>query len=287
MSDIAKEDVRDAETRQETQSATVKTKTNNADTIIQAFEPQIDYNQDGFTGTLLFNHKSVDTKAEGWATKNYAVTATKEYGGLERNDPYYVPKSIQKDGRTLNLANISWSTQGGNEEYTLYKATATYSGTASSKYATGYVSTGEYSGEVSKPYISKTIYTITYIGEKIFSPTPMIFGGVGLLGLLLAGLAIYWLLTKKKNTRIYHLQNGQYVLLHKERLHYKHPEIDLNKEYKATGTSFAIVLSKRATRKLFGKQVVVSIKDQKLYYTIEGYNIEFWFKVNAEGGENQ
>jgi hypothetical protein len=83
---------------------------------------------------------------------------------------------------------------------------------------------------------------------------------------------------------VYNLKDGEYRLLGRGLLHYAHPEIDLNKEYRATTGQFMIVLSKRATRKIFGRQITVSYRDEKLYYAVEGYNTEFWFKV---GGDNE
>jgi len=283
-SDIKKEDVEEKDVREERQSVTVNTTSNKTDDIVAKLEPQIEYDEDGYQGALYLNTESITTKASGYGTNSSPITETKTYNNLERNDPSYIEKSIQKDGKTLNLTNVSWS-MVGSEESPSYKAVATYSGTSTSQYVKGYVSTAEYIGEVSKPNISKALVTITYTGEKQFPVKEVV--EYSLIFILIAAITalVYFLLILKKNVKIYNLQNEQYILIGKDRISIKYPVLDLNKEFKSTSDKYAVVLNKGLTRKMFGKQVTVAYKEEKLYYMIEGYNTEFWFKVGDEHEE--
>ena len=277
---ITKEDVEGSSVRLEKQIVTVDTASNNLTEIKKKLEPQIEYAEDGYIGVLLLNEESISTKVNGYGSKSYNVTETKTYSGLDRNDPSYITKTIQKDGRNLNLSNVSWSVSG-SEENPVYTATATYSGTGTSQYAKGYESTVEYVGEVRKPDITKAICTITYTGKRVF---PIISALLILIGIGVISV-IYLLFAFRKNVKIYNLQNEQYILIGKDKISIKHPVIDLNKEFKATSDKYAVVLSKGLTKNMFGKQVTVAYKDEKLYYMIEGYNTEFWFKVGDDHEE--
>lgn len=79
-------------------------------------------------------------------------------------DTSLIPKTIQENGRTLELANVSWRTvPGGNDALNpTYTASVTYSGTAASKYATGYTVSAEYTGEVSKTGSDRITYTAIF-----------------------------------------------------------------------------------------------------------------------------
>lgn len=77
-----------------------------------------------------------------------------------------MPKTINDKGRTLNLADVQWSstesTDGEGGIVTHYTATASYTGSSTSRYATGYTVTADYTGEVAKTDCQIVTYTATF-----------------------------------------------------------------------------------------------------------------------------
>jgi len=79
------------------------------------------------------------------------VTDTREYPGLVRNDPYLIPKTVQKSGVTLELCDVNWSPGSDYDPSPAsYTATASYKGSASGSRPSGYTATATYTGEVVK-----------------------------------------------------------------------------------------------------------------------------------------
>ena len=107
---------------------------------------------------------------------SYTLKDTREYTGLDRNDPYYIPKSAEKNGVTLTLADVQWipmASAGDNSEVpSLYKATAVYTGTAWGSKADGYLVTASYTGEATKTEEGQKMVSIVY--EEI--PAASLFG---------------------------------------------------------------------------------------------------------------
>ena len=71
------------------------------------------------------------------------MTAERTYPNLSDADVSLVPKSVNENGRTLTLADVSWQEAAvdptdGYDIPIRYTAVASYTGTATSKYATGY-----------------------------------------------------------------------------------------------------------------------------------------------------
>lgn len=77
------------------------------------------------------------------------------YPNLSDADVSLVPKSVNENGRTLTLADVSWQEAAvdptdGYDIPIRYTAVASYTGTATSKYATGYAVTADYKGDVTR-----------------------------------------------------------------------------------------------------------------------------------------
>ena len=76
-----------------------------------------------------------------------------------------VPKTVTEGGKTLNLADVKWSSTTdteGEDVVTRYTATASYTGSVSSRYVTGYTVTADYTGEVAKTSCEVVIYTAIF-----------------------------------------------------------------------------------------------------------------------------
>lgn len=76
-----------------------------------------------------------------------------------------MPKTVTEGGKTLNLADVKWSSTTdteGEDVVTRYTATASYTGSVSSRYVTGYTVTADYTGEVAKTSCEVVIYTAIF-----------------------------------------------------------------------------------------------------------------------------
>lgn len=95
------------------------------------------------------------------------MTAERTYPNLSDADVSLVPKSVNENGRTLTLADVSWQEAAvdptdGYDIPTRYTAVASYTGTAISKYATGYTVTADYKGDVTRTSCDTVVYTAVF-----------------------------------------------------------------------------------------------------------------------------
>lgn len=124
------------------------------------------YDSGGYTGTLNLDPDSITFEQNGTTPYSYQVTDTREYTGLERNDPSLISKTITKNGVTLNMQDVEWvsmgSTVSGDSIVQTYKAVVSYSGTANGSKASGYTVKAIYRGTVSKETHGGYIYSIIY-----------------------------------------------------------------------------------------------------------------------------
>ena len=138
MSDIIKEEQHFQEENLHTEVVTVTTASKNLEDILAELKPTIEFDDGISSGTLSLDHSTIKTEAAGYKSSSYTVTATKNYTGLDRNDSSYIDKTVEKNGRTLSLSNVTWSVErtalvGDELVPATYSAVATYSGTASSR----------------------------------------------------------------------------------------------------------------------------------------------------------
>ena len=126
----------------------------------------MDYREDGFVGTLVLDKDSIKTAEAGTSNYSYQMKEVKEFSNLDRNDLAYIPKTAEKNGVTLKLADVEWipmaSGADNSEVPSLFKANATYTGTAWGSKADGYTVTANYTGEVSKATEGQVMYSIVY-----------------------------------------------------------------------------------------------------------------------------
>lgn len=173
--DMLREDRSEAETREHTETVTTASDTKDMSVILQKLDATMDLEtEDGFSGVLTLEPKSITVEAAGYQSSTRTVSATRTYPNLSTADVSLVPKTTEENGRTLTLADVSWQTVagGGQELPTLFTATATYTGTATSKYATGYTVTASYSGTLTHTTNDTVIYTTVFTGAPIASETP-------------------------------------------------------------------------------------------------------------------
>lgn len=167
VSDILRREVAgESESKTVTETVAMPSETDDAQELLELFTGSIPYSQDGFAGTLTLEPESIKTKAADTEGYSYTLKDTKEFSGLDRNDPYYIPKTSQKNGVALQLADVRWepmaSAAENSEVPSLFSATATYTGTAWGSKASGYLATATYSGEVRKTSAGDLLVSVVY-----------------------------------------------------------------------------------------------------------------------------
>ncbi len=188
------------EVKEHTETVSVHTDTNDTQTVISMFKPTIEVStEDGYAGTLELDYTALKVVSAGTGTQSYTITENRSYPNLQSADTSLVPKTIDKDGATLNLTNISWQSSAsdtidGQELAIRYTAHAEYAGTGTKNYSKGYTATAVYCGEVKKA-VNDTI-TYTAVFHEISKPEPerkgvLAYWWVFLLGLVLLGGGSY------------------------------------------------------------------------------------------------
>ena len=174
---MVKEETINQQSKLAEKELTFSTDTNKLEEILPDIPGSIPYDgEDGYEGNLVLNPSSIQTEAEGYASSSYTVSDTRTYTNLPYNDKSLIPQTVEKNGMTLTLANVSWQGEGGTGANgslipTSYTATASYSAVGSRSYATGYITTARYSGDVTLT-TEDILYTLTYSGEPIPPPEP-------------------------------------------------------------------------------------------------------------------
>lgn len=296
--ETVKEDQTFHDSKAHTETVTVTTSSDSLSAILEQLAPTMEYSKDGYSGVLTLDHTTLQTEAAGYTTKYYTITDTKQFTGLPRNDPSYVPTTTVKDGKTLSLSNISWAVTGtGLADDTLvptsYTATATYQATGSRSAATGYITTATYTGEITSEGIGSVQYTVTYLGTQLKSGFSI---GLPLLALLTAGLALLaailaFLYLRRPNAAIYAMnaKGVAYKKLGRQHIAVRNPKLDFTKlkEYPAGDSS--VELKNKLARKLAGRIISIRLYDgvrTHLVEPIDGNETEnYWFAVKDEDKE--
>lgn len=149
-------------------TVTVNTTTSNTKKVMEEFEPEmVITTEDGYVGILEFDYTTLEIEPSGYKKQDYTITENRSYPNLMDADTSLVPKTITKDGVTLNLTNIDWQSAANDmvDGYDLtvrYTANATYSGTGTKTYATGYIASATYSGIVAREGSTDKTYTVIY-----------------------------------------------------------------------------------------------------------------------------
>lgn len=212
--ELKKQDNTQEDVKEHSETVSIHADTNHTQTVISKFKPAIEIStEDGYIGTLELDYTTLNVVDAGYGTQNYTITENRTYPNLMDADTSLVPKTINKDGATLNLTNISWQASAnenidGHDLPVRYTANATYSGTGTKTYTKGYTATAIYKGEIKK-VVNDTI-TYTAVFHEVPKPEPIpepekksllsywwaYLLGLGVLGG--GGYGIYRLIRKRK-----------------------------------------------------------------------------------------
>ncbi len=169
--DLLKQELPENESRQHTETVTLESKDKDMASVLALLPQQREFvTDDGLSGTLSLQLDTVQVEVSGYGSSTRAVSATRSYPDLAGQDTSYIPKTIQDNGRTLTLQDISWQTDNtaSVDGYAMgdrFTAIATYSGSATSSYVKGYTVTADYVGTVSRIALNKTRYVAIFEGD--------------------------------------------------------------------------------------------------------------------------
>ncbi len=178
--DLLKQELPEQESRQHTETVSLESKDKDMASVLALLPQEREFiTEDGFTGTLALRLDTVQVEVSGYGSSTREVSTTRSYPNLLNQDTAYIPKTIQDNGRTLTLQDVSWQTDntGSLDGYALgdrYTAVATYTGTATSSYVKGYTVTAEYTGTVSRIALNKTRYVAIFEGTEIKPVAPIL-----------------------------------------------------------------------------------------------------------------
>lgn len=240
-------------------SETVTVSHANKDGAVAQLAPLLDYDQEGYKGQLTLDVASIYTEPASKSSYTYAVTDTREYTGMERNDTYNIPKTVTKSGATLQLADVDWTEMGEGR----YRALATYSGSATGVNVSGYTSTATYLGEVQQNTLDSITYAVVYEGTPIPLPPPdylpYVLTGVGVV-LICGGFVFFW--QKRRNAKIYALIDGQYRVVQRIKVSYIDPIIDLTApSLGGISRDYLVVIDRFAAKRLNNQFIRVICAD--------------------------
>jgi len=277
-----------------TEAQSVETESKALENVLHKLPSTIAYDEDGWRGTLVLDTGSIATEAVGYTTTSRTISTTQTYPTLISS----IPQTALKDGVSLPLTNVSWtvtgtSLAGDSLVPTEYTATATYSKKVSSQIATGYVSTAIYTGEVSRESVTAITYTLTYMGTAIPESAPepkpeplpwgRILAGLALLLALGGGIAAVLFIRSQQGVAVYNLVGDDYLCIGRQRLEVTQPAIALD-EFgdMVQSRHFSFVLDKPLTRKLFGRNLTVTLGDITMTHRVK--EAEGKYRFNLEMG---
>ncbi|MDL2232055.1 hypothetical protein LJC63_00555 [Ruminococcaceae bacterium OttesenSCG-928-L11] len=175
-----------AEQQTASQVVTVSSESDKREDILPLLPESVDYAENGFTGRLVLDANSLSTEVASTNGYAYTIKDSREFFGLERNDPYYIPKTTTKNGMTLALADIQWNPANSeNLAAPIYSATAYYTGKGYGSAPDSYLVTAQYSGMVQKAVPGNVLYSIVYEAVPIpIIPESFDWGKAGMISLL-------------------------------------------------------------------------------------------------------
>lgn len=174
--DLLAEDQRETDIKEHIEQITQESSTKDTETVLKNLAPTLEYaGEDGYTGILTLDTASVKVEASGYGSRSQNVTTTRTYPNLADADTSYIPKTVEEDGCTMELVDVSWQTAAADEisgqsVATRYTAVASYAGTKTSQYVKGYVVTADYVGDVSHTTNNSILYTAIFSAVKEQEP---------------------------------------------------------------------------------------------------------------------
>ena len=177
--DILREVLIGEESKTVTVTETAESKKDDMSTVLSLYPQNMGYSdEDGFAGNLLLNIATIKSEVAGYGSYSTPYTVSRNYPNLANADTQYLPKTVDDNGRTLQLQDVQWQTDNfmNVDDYDIgdrYTAIVTYGGSRTSSYVTGYIITADYSGAVTRKGVTAIKYTVIFAGTEIPAPEPV------------------------------------------------------------------------------------------------------------------
>lgn len=249
------------------------TNTNNLEKVITLFNETKDFEDDGYTGTLIRDNSTLKVQIKDSYQEEYKVYLQKSYDNVPSNELNDIPKEIRENGTTYYLVNPVWNIAetemiSNNEVPTTYNGIMYYEGIKTKTIVTSYLASVKYRGTLEKQVLDTTTFTAQYEEVKEYGYiVPTILGTTGII--FFSGIVLFSL----KNVKVYNLQDGGYRLIKRIHLNKDKLLIDLTPTNLQT-KAYKIVLSKSLYRLIKGKNVKFKYFDKQLNYTIVNREFE-------------
>lgn len=168
FAELLREDNMADDTKDYSESFSLKSSTDDTQSIIAMFEPTKEIStEDGYTGTVEADFSTLSVKSEGVSSQSYTVTERRSYPNMDSADTSAVPKTIVQNGTSLELTDIEWVSSvndsiDGQNLAVRYTANAVYSGTGTRTYSKGYNAAVVYKGQITKKVVGTVTYTAVF-----------------------------------------------------------------------------------------------------------------------------
>ena len=171
--DLLRQELPENESRQHTETVSLESKSKDMESVLALLPQEKEFiTEDGLSGVLTLQLDTVQVEVAGYGSSTREVSATRSYPNLASQDTANIPKTIEDNGRTLTLQNISWQTDNtANTDG--YAMGDRFTAVATSSYVTGYTVTADYSGTVSRIALNKTRYVAIFEGTAIEPLAPL------------------------------------------------------------------------------------------------------------------
>lgn len=179
LTDLLRQETPEYQERQYSETVEIASKNKDMESILALLPQEKEFvTEDGLSGTLALQLNTVQVETAGYGSSTRTVTAKRSYPNLDSQDAQYIPKTVEGNGRTMTLQDISWQTDntGSLDGYDIgnrFTAVATYTGTATSSYVTGYTVTAEYSGTVSRIALERVRYVAIFQRTTVVPEEPV------------------------------------------------------------------------------------------------------------------
>ena len=150
----------------------IEINTNKLDKVISLFNGTIDFEDDGYTGTLTRDNSTLKVQIKDSYQEEYKVYLQKTYDNVPSNELNNIPKEIKENGITYYLVNPVWNISeteiiSNNEVPVKYNGTMYYEGVKTKTIVTSYIATVKYTGTISKQVPDTTTFiAVAKIFEK-------------------------------------------------------------------------------------------------------------------------
>lgn len=296
FSEIIRKEISEDDKKEHTETIIINTSSNDLNTILSEFEETMEYNKDGYVGTLKLDINSINSEVSGYSNSSYTAKRTREYPNFSTQDTSLVPKTITDGGLTYNLQTVNFKPTNTNsidstEVATSYTAVATYTTNVSNKSINGYKTTANYVGSISKSVTDKVLYTAIFIGNPIneieindteivvpiedeITTNKLDFSGVFsmfkvlFLLIVIASIVygIYFFLFYK-NITVFNQNGLEYKKVGKLHLNTKNPKLVINLNTipvsKISSGNFVLELSGSIIKTLANKEIFTIFKDEE------------------------